>query len=510
MRTVCLLTAGTGSRMGKYSTVINKALLPIKGKAIISHIIEQFPDDTQFVVAVGYRKDDVMDYLRAAYPDRNFIFNIVENYEGIGSGPAHSVYCCRKSLEFAKDGFTLIACDGLYSDLINLPTDRNVIGISKVSYEDSINYCNVQVNPYIQNLVTAVSDKEYCDYGTAANGVYHFKDATAFFTSLSGSEISSGYKWLQMHGHELEWTDLGTEDRYIQYYQSTYASDSYDYSKSNEFLYFVNGRVIKFFSDVTIAKNRIEKSQDRKYFPKITYYNNNTYAYMFVPGSTLYERNDLNIFQKFITFLHKTVWPDLKTETKLTTEDLTKFYKDKTYQRLEMFEKKYPDFHPKHINGKHMHKTMRQCLERIDWDYLLDVDLENRTAFIHGDLQFDNIIYTGSRFVFLDWRQDFAGHIQIGDMYYDLAKLVGGMHINYDLIKKNMFTFKDHHDKITYEYSSRPEYDKMIQHLHMLNLYDMDLIELIVSLIYLNMSPLHEAPYDKMLYSIALERLNAY
>ena len=112
MRTVCLLTAGTGSRMGKYSTVINKALLPIKGKAIISHIIEQFPDDTQFVVAVGYRKDDVMDYLRAAYPDRNFIFNIVENYEGIGSGPAHSVYCCRKSLEFAKDGFTLIACDG--------------------------------------------------------------------------------------------------------------------------------------------------------------------------------------------------------------------------------------------------------------------------------------------------------------------------------------------------------------------------------------------------------------
>ena len=39
---VCILAAGNGTRMGHYSKVINKALLPINKKAVISHIIEKF------------------------------------------------------------------------------------------------------------------------------------------------------------------------------------------------------------------------------------------------------------------------------------------------------------------------------------------------------------------------------------------------------------------------------------------------------------------------------------
>ena len=30
-------------------------------------------------------------------------------------------------------------------------------------------------------------------------------------------------------------------------------------------------------------------------------------------------------------------------------------------------------------------------------------------------------------FMFLDWRQDFAGYLSIGDVYYDLAKLMHGL-----------------------------------------------------------------------------------
>ena len=39
---VCILTAGVGSRMGKLSDELNKALFVFKDKAIISHIINHY------------------------------------------------------------------------------------------------------------------------------------------------------------------------------------------------------------------------------------------------------------------------------------------------------------------------------------------------------------------------------------------------------------------------------------------------------------------------------------
>ena len=62
--------------------------------------------------------------------------------------------------------------------------------------------------------------------------------------------------------------------------------------------------------------------------------------------------------------------------------------------------------------------------------------------YIHGDLQFDNIIRVNSSFRLIDWRPDFDGIIQFGDLNYDFAKLLGGMYINYKEIKKNNFTVK--------------------------------------------------------------------
>ena len=48
--TVIIPTAGTGSRMGNFTKDLNKALLPYKNKPILSHIIDQFPIDTKFII----------------------------------------------------------------------------------------------------------------------------------------------------------------------------------------------------------------------------------------------------------------------------------------------------------------------------------------------------------------------------------------------------------------------------------------------------------------------------
>ena len=40
--TVCIPTAGTGSRLGTATQYVNKSLVEINNKPIISHIIENF------------------------------------------------------------------------------------------------------------------------------------------------------------------------------------------------------------------------------------------------------------------------------------------------------------------------------------------------------------------------------------------------------------------------------------------------------------------------------------
>ena len=60
--TVIIPTAGTGSRMGKYTRYLNKSLLPYQGKPVLSHIIDSFPTDTRFIIPVGYLADQVTDF----------------------------------------------------------------------------------------------------------------------------------------------------------------------------------------------------------------------------------------------------------------------------------------------------------------------------------------------------------------------------------------------------------------------------------------------------------------
>ena len=61
-RVVCILTAGRGSRLSNYGKIINKAILPIKEKAILSHIIEMFSPNHEFVIGTGYRGNDIKNY----------------------------------------------------------------------------------------------------------------------------------------------------------------------------------------------------------------------------------------------------------------------------------------------------------------------------------------------------------------------------------------------------------------------------------------------------------------
>ena len=94
---------------------------------------------------------------------------------------------------------------------------------------------------------------------------------------------------------------------------------------------------------------------------------------------------------------------------------------------------------------------IKELIDLIPWKNIFKGVPSN----FHGDLQFDNIILANRKFYLIDWREDFGGNINYGDLYYDLAKLDGGIEMNYDLIKKGRFMIKENKNQVFYKFSSR-------------------------------------------------------
>ena len=107
---VFIPTAGTGSRLGKMTKYLNKSLLCIANRPVLSHLIEKFPRDCEFIIALGFKGKLVKDFLELAYPDRKFFFVNVKPFVGIGSGLGQSLLCSKKYLQ---QPFVFLSCDKL-------------------------------------------------------------------------------------------------------------------------------------------------------------------------------------------------------------------------------------------------------------------------------------------------------------------------------------------------------------------------------------------------------------
>ena len=296
---ICILTAGKGSRMGIVDNNINKALLPIKDKAIISNIIEYFSPDDEFVIGLGYCGQQVRDYLTVAYPDRLFHFVNIKNYEGPGSGPGFSLLSCKEHL---MEPFYFIPCDCLFdADLQSVPTG-NWVGTKKVDSSQSKNYCNFLVK---DSIVINIKDKEECDENYLAfTGFLHVKDYEIFWKSLENTltvkgehQISNGLSGLidgpGLFAVEMNWTDLGDLEKYENAKKNEAA---YNFEKTDEFIYFVNEKVIKFFSDRKMVADRVKKSRMKpEIFPKVTGRGEQFYSYPYFNGNTFYSSGSLDI-----------------------------------------------------------------------------------------------------------------------------------------------------------------------------------------------------------------------
>ena len=496
----CIVSSGKGTRMYHLTENINKGLLPINGKAVISHIIEKVPKDYDIIITTGYKSESLKEYCNASHLDRNITFVDVPDYDGPTNGPGSSLLYCKDILQ-RPFYFSTVDCLIKNDELPSI--DYDWIGVSPTDIPELYSTAKVDEN---QNVVD-FKNKDKNGYDMAFIGLSAIYNYEKFWDTLENNingtgevvrvYMSDDYK---VKAKIIEWFDTGTVDSYHNAKQIL-EKNYFALNKNDEYFYNLNNKIIKIFIDKNICKNRIIRSEIlKKHIPNLTYKGINTYAYEKFKGKTLYEIDDYDIFKDFLNWL-KIFWKkenvDIKKDAKL-------FYYDKTYNRLSKFLKKYPDIDKQdhNIDGV-QYKKLNYYLDKIDWNLIQDC---LPSKIFHGDLQFDNIIFNGDDFKLIDWRQSFGNSTEYGDIYYDLAKLYGGILISYYDMKKNNFSFDNIDDNIILKYEPSKNL-KLFKHYYekwvIENGYDMNKIKTLTFLIYLNMTAMHDSPFDLFLFYFA-------
>jgi len=498
---VLITTSGLGTRLGDLTKYTNKALIKLGDKAVISHIIDTYPY-ADFVITLGYLGDYVKQYLEIAHPDRNFEFVYVDPYSGPGSGLIKSLSFARNLLQTP---FIFHACDTIVNYKPNLTSNW----MACVESEQSDAFRTVRTT---NNKITRINEKGEIDYDFAYIGVAGIIDYRLFWEIVDS--LLTGYIEDSSDCHILmemlntvsinlvkidDWDDTGGVER-LNKAKQKHPNKYNVLDKPEEAIYFVNNTVIKFFRNSTICKNRVTRASAlRTLVPEITSSTENFYKYPLANGVLLASDITQERISNLVEWAKQNLWHPVSVDSKTFKGKCYEFYKEKTKGRIAKFIKNSNMPDRECVINNHTVPSCESLLSQVDWELLCETE---PTCF-HGDFILDNILFTLDSFVLLDWRQDFAGDVVAGDKYYDLSKLNHNLTLNHDILTQGLFTI-DITDKAIKCDVLRSHNMVQCQQFYLdalaANGFNLNKIEVLTPLIWLNMSPLHTYPLNNFLF----------
>lgn len=507
---VIIPTAGLGKRLKNLTKNLNKSLITLNNKPVISHIIDSFKEDTEFVIPLGFEGKKVQEYLNLAYPKKKFFFVKIEKFKGPGSGLGLTMLKCKKHLQ---KPFVFVSCDTIF--LGNIPDlKNNWIGYDNSKLSNSYRKMSIKTksverfykktsknSKLLNNYIGLAGIKDYKEFW---NSMEHNKEKSIKHGEVVGLSaiLNKGVK-----AYKFKWYDTGNL-KSLKLAKKKFKSKNYNVlEKDGEAIWFLKNYVIKYSNDLKFIKSRVLRQKIlRKYTPKIINYSKHFYVYKKINGDVLSNIITNKNFLKLLNYLDN-FWKNKQVNQKKFNHQCLRFYKNKTFERVKLFKKKYKKYDKKElINGKKVDLVFK-LLDNIDW-----VKISNGKAVnFHGDLHFENILFAKTKFMFLDWRQDFDGRLDVGDIYYDLAKIMHGILVSHQKVIKNEYNYKQGYKYSKISISLSNKYRKILKtYIGWISSKNFDLKKVIqlTALIYLNIAPLHHYPYSVFLFKFGKLLLN--
>jgi dTDP-glucose pyrophosphorylase len=498
---VLLTTSGLGSRLGNLTKFTNKSLVRIGDKPVISHIIETYPEDVEFVVTLGHHGSQVKQYLTLAHPERQIQFVEVDSFMGEGSSLLYSMSLCE---EYLQSPFIFHACDTIlpknYIQDVDFSTNWSIGGVG----DNSQSYRTINC---VNGKIASINEKGEQNFDFVYVGVSGIQQYEVFWNTcrtilqtVKTSDLSDCHVIREMNDFGVikidDWYDIGNIDA-LRRTRSKIKGTIHVLDKEDENIFLFDDFVIKFFYNKKVCYDRVLRTENLKgLVPDLLGSTENFYKYRYVKGDLLAKVVDLQKFSNLLFWSMNNLWT--QKEDPSYEDNALSFYKDKTILRVEKFLEKYnlTDEYD-YINGC-LIPPMKKLLEEVDFHSMMG---KGPTGF-HGDFILDNILISDDKITLIDWRQDFNGSIDAGDMNYDLAKLNHNLTLNHEILDKNLYSI-DFVNGIQCDIlvkKSMIECKELLKNFCEHQGIDYKSIEILSSIIWVNMSPLHEHPLDMFLY----------
>lgn len=514
---VLVTTSGVGARLGELAKYTNQSLVRLLKKPILSHIVESYPKDIEIVITLGYFGELVKEFLLLAYPERKFTFVPVDHYQGPGSSLVYSMLCAKKHLQCP---FIFHAGDTVVMEEVPTPLTQNWCGGFK-------GQPNANYRSFIEldDKILAFRDKGAVDFDYLHIGLVGIKDFEQFWqaaeelyrqnpnnTALGDVAVLDTmiHKNIAFAPKEFRtWLDIGNLEALIDARQKL-GDYLINLDKADQATFiFDEDFVIKFMADERAVSERVTRVQYLgDLVPEILGQTLHFYKYKFVQGRLYSRIVTPGDFKNFLNWAKVHLWTEQKEVSDAQFQKIClKFYKDKTIKRLNQF---YEQTGIKDeavvINGQKV-PSLNEVLKQVDF-YKLSL---GKQAGFHGDFILDNIIRTPNAYVLLDWRQNFGGLVKTRDQYYDLAKLNHNLTINHDIVFQNLYAVKVRGTVVTCDIMRSENLvacQKVLWDFIDKEGYDLNKVQVLTAIVWLNMAPLHHHPYNYFLYYFG--RLNLW
>lgn len=514
--TVFIPSAGTGSRLGGLTKYLNKSLISIENKPTLARIMEMFPPDTEYVIAVGYKGEIVKEFVSLACADRHITIVDIYPYEGEGSGLGFSINCCR---EYLQKPFVFCSCDTLVIEKIP-ELDHNWMGWDERDSKEQ--YRTISIDG--ADHVTAINEKgrNLTSRPKPYIGLAGIYDYELFWAGMDSDPDmvlhgeAAGLRNLvnnsTVKAQKFKWFDTGVMVELQATRRRFHSEDGPNIlEKENEAIWFMGDKVIKFSDNKQFIRDRVERAKLLKGFvPPIIGSTDHMYSYKYVQGDVMSGCVSLPIFKQLLN-TSKTFWKakKLAPEEQMNFYDsCMKFYKQKTFDRVGLFFDRLQKKDEATIINDKWYPPVRDMLRQVDWDYVA----KGLPGQFHGDFHFENILYNAESgtFEFLDWRQNFGDSLSVGDIYYDLGKMLHGLVMCHELVAKEEYHISWQGNEIHYDFNRKQmlvNCEKYYYTWLTKNGYDTAKVKLMCALIYLNIAALHHFPYSLVLMALGKEML---
>jgi glucose-1-phosphate thymidylyltransferase len=173
--------AGIGTRLRPHTHTQPKALIPIAGKPILAHIVDNLIDAgiKDFVFIIGYLGDKIEEYIQKNYPTITTNFIIQTTGKGVG----HAIWLAKENILKDNSEILIVFGDTIADvDLKKVIAEpHNMLGIKKVEDPRQFGVAEVNNDGYITKMVEKPAIPKS---NLALVGIYKIKDSHALLEAL--------------------------------------------------------------------------------------------------------------------------------------------------------------------------------------------------------------------------------------------------------------------------------------------------------------------------------------